>query len=62
MPPDKALGKTEWSFLPLGATHADEFVSDHPNYDGRGVIIYIFDTGVDPGIAGYRLRRMANKK
>ncbi len=50
--PDKALTRTEWSFLPLSATHADEFVRDHPTYDGRGVIIYIFDTGVDPGVPG----------
>jgi tripeptidyl-peptidase II len=52
MPLDKAVGKTDWSFLPLSATHADQFVEDHPTYDGRGVIIFIFDTGVDPGIAG----------
>ncbi len=52
MPPDNAKGKSDWSFLPLGATHADQFIRDHPTYDGRGVIIFIFDTGVDPGIAG----------
>ena len=50
--PDKAKAPTEWSFLPLSATHADEFVRDHPTYDGRGVIIYVFDTGVDPGVTG----------
>lgn len=50
--PDKALTHTEWSFLPLSATHADEFVQEHPSYDGRGVIIFIFDTGVDPGVPG----------
>src|SRR5665213_2053302 len=51
-PPDKASTGTDWSFLPLSATHADEFVRDHPTYDGRGVIIFIFDTGVDPGVPG----------
>ena len=49
---DKTANNTSWSFLPLGATHADEFERAHPTYDGRGVIIMIFDTGVDPGIPG----------
>jgi len=61
-PPDKTMVKTDWSFLPLGATHADQFVSDHPNTDGRGVIIFIFDTGVDPGIAGLQSTTEGKRK
>ena len=61
-PPDKAANKTDWSFLPLGATHADEFVQEHPTYDGRGVIIFIFDTGVDPGIAGLQTTTEGKQK
>ncbi len=61
-PPDKAANKTDWSFLPLSATHADQFVADHPNYDGRGVIIFIFDTGVDPGIAGLQTTTEGKRK
>jgi tripeptidyl-peptidase-2 len=61
-PPDKTLGKTDWSFLPLSATHADQFVEEHPNYDGRGVIIFIFDTGVDPGIAGLQTTTEGKRK
>jgi hypothetical protein len=65
IPPDKAahsVNQTAWSFLPLGATHADEFQRDHPNYDGRGVIIFIFDTGVDPGIDGLQTTTDGLKK
>src|SRR6267378_953113 len=46
IPADKTAAHATWSFLPLGATHADVFQQDHPTYDGRGVIVYIFDTGV----------------
>jgi hypothetical protein len=35
--PDKTQAKTSWSFLSLGATHADAFQREHPTYDGRGV-------------------------
>ena len=38
--------------MPLGATGVDQFRTAHPTYDGRGVIIGILDSGVDPGVAG----------
>ena len=34
-------------------------MKEHPAYDGRGVIIAIFDSGVDPGAPGLEVSRHA---
>lgn len=42
------------TFLDLNPTGVSEFLSLHPDYDGRGTLIFILDTGVDMGIAGLK--------
>ena len=41
-----------WPFLDTKATGAYDFIKAHPKYDGRGVLIFIVDCGVDPAVPG----------
>ena len=50
-PPEVAYAR---GWMPLASTAADRFVREHPTKDGRGVLIAILDTGVDPGVPGLR--------
>ncbi|KAL9240459.1 hypothetical protein vseg_014675 [Gypsophila vaccaria] len=43
------------SLMPKKEISADKFIDDHPTYDGRGVIIAIFDSGVDPAASGLQV-------
>lgn len=42
----------EQTFLSLNSTGVEEFIKLHPEYDGRGTIVFILDTGVDLGVDG----------
>jgi len=39
-------------WMPLGSTGVDRFLRAHPGFDGRGVLIGILDTGIDPAVPG----------
>ncbi|KAK3220700.1 hypothetical protein Dsin_014670 [Dipteronia sinensis] len=43
------------SLMPKTEIAADRFIESQPEFDGRGVIIAIFDSGVDPTAAGLQV-------
>lgn len=40
------------TFLSLNKTGVEKFLKTYPDYDGRGTIVLILDTGVDQGLPG----------
>ncbi|CAN1158776.1 Tripeptidyl-peptidase 2 [Linum perenne] len=43
------------SLMPKKEIGADRFIEANPEYDGRGVVIAIFDSGMDPAAAGLQV-------
>ncbi|XP_027363708.1 tripeptidyl-peptidase 2-like isoform X2 [Abrus precatorius] len=43
------------SLMPKAEIGVDRFLHSHPHYDGRGALIAIFDSGVDPAAAGLQV-------
>ena len=51
-PPVAAQVDPEWEFLSTSTIGADRFLDAHPEWDGRGVLIAICDSGVELGLPG----------
>ncbi len=49
VPPHLAL---QAGLMPLKSTGIEAFRAAHQTYDGRGILIGILDSGIDPGVAG----------
>lgn len=50
LPPADAFQR---GLMPLASTGVPLFLRDHPTWDGRGVLIAILDSGIDPGQGGF---------
>ena len=50
------------ALIPKREVGADAFIKAHPSWDGRGVVIAVFDTGVDPGAPGLAVTTTGQRK
>jgi len=58
-PPETAFAR---GWMPLASTRVDVFRKSHPTADGRGVLIAILDTGIDPSAPGLSTTTTGERK
>ncbi|KAI6191117.1 Tripeptidyl-peptidase 2 [Aphelenchoides bicaudatus] len=61
-PEDAAANYPIQQLIPKYVTQADLFLKENPTYDGRGVVIAVLDTGVDPSIEDLRVTSDGKQK
>ncbi|HSB53616.1 MAG TPA: S8 family serine peptidase [Gemmatimonadales bacterium] len=49
-------------WMPLKSTGVDRFLQAHPEWDGRGVLIGILDSGLDPSVPGLTTTSTGQRK
>lgn len=48
--------------MPRSSIGADQFLTSHPEADGRGVIVGVLDSGIDAGIPGFQVTTTGERK
>ena len=59
---DTELSHLYRSRIPKSEIGVTAFLESHPEYDGRDVVIAVFDTGVDPGAPGLQVTTTGERK